>query len=199
MPKKSPFLAPWRIAALIVFELMLSGCSGLWGRTGVPVLEDGFGWRLAPGCQVNRLGFMTRPDCDILAGDGITIQITRIHPLNSSPGQDRRSTIGIEFQVNSGSWSLNSPYLEIVLAGKAMPPSSLDEVIVFEKNGHKISERLEPNRKRYLLPLVEKRFFRFLFPVRQNEFEDGFHLKIIGLQRQDDAVRVPTLHFEFGK
>lgn len=187
------------MTALIVSGLMLLGCSGLRGRTVVPVLEDGSGWRLAPGCQVKRLGFMTRPDCDILASDDITIQITRIHPLISSSGQDGRGTIGIELQAHSGAWSVVSPYLEIVLAGKTLSPPILDEAIVFAKDGQRFIARLESDQERYALPLGEKRFFRFRFSVHQNEFENGFDLKVIGLQRQGKAVQVPTLRFEFRK
>src|SRR5437773_899833 len=71
---------------------------GVYGmQPAIPKIEDSAGWQLAEGCRVYKFGILTDPDCDILTGEGIAVQITRIRLLNLHPGQDNRSTIGIEF------------------------------------------------------------------------------------------------------
>jgi hypothetical protein len=166
-------------------------------RAAIPNIEDGAGWQLSEGCRVYKFGFLTAPDCDIVTGAGIAVQITRIRLPNAQPNQDNRSTIGIEFHPDHATWSFSSPYVALLIAGKSYTPSDLDEAIVFAKRDRPILERLEPHQRRYQLPSDEKRFFRLRFAVPQNELRNGFALRVTGLQREGEAVRVPILQFEF--
>jgi hypothetical protein len=86
-------------AALVVIAagFAVVSCAVHEIQPAIPNIEDGAGWQLSEGCRVYKFGFLTAPDCDILTGAGIAVQITRIRLPNSQPNQDNRSTIGIEF------------------------------------------------------------------------------------------------------
>jgi hypothetical protein len=75
---------------------------------------------------------LTDPDCEILSGKNVAIQITRIRLLNLQPGHDNRATVGIAFRPNHGNWHLSSPYVAFLIAGKNFA-SNIDEGLVFEK------------------------------------------------------------------
>ena len=165
-------------------------------QPAIPKIEDGANWQLSEGCRVYEFGILTAPDCDILTGQGIAIQITRIRPLSVQPGQDNRSTIGIEFYPNRGNWSFSAPYVALLIAGGSYTPTDVDEAIVFAKGDRTTLERLQPHQQRYQLPPGERRFLRLRFAVPQNELGNGFALRVTGLQREDEAVRVPLLEFE---
>ena len=166
-------------------------------QPAIPKIEDSADWQLSEGCRVYKFGILTAPDCDILTGQGIAIQITRIRLLSLQPGQDNRSTIGIELRPDQGNWSFSAPYVTLSISGGSYTPSDLDEAIVFGKGDRPILERLQPHQQRYRLPLGEKRFFRLRFAVPQNELRNGFALRVTGLKGEGEAVRVPILQFEF--
>ena len=190
---------PLSSVALVVIAagFVVVSCAVYEIQPAITNIEDGAGWQLSQGCQVYKFGFLTAPDCDIVTGAGIAVQITRIRLPNAQPNQDNRSTVGIEFHPDHGTWSFSSPYVALLIAGKSYAPSDLDEAIVFAKGDRPISERLEPHQQRYQLPSDEKRFFRLRFAVSQNELRNGFALRVTGLQREGEAVRVPILQFEF--
>jgi len=191
------FALCWRASIVIVASFAVVGCAVYGVQPAIPKIEDGADWQLSEGCRVYEFGVLTAPDCDILTGQGIAIQITRIRLLNLQPGQDNRSTIGIEFHPDQGNWSFSAPYVALSMAGGSHTPSHLDEAIVFEKGNRPILERLPPHQQRYELPPGEKRFFRLRFAVPQNELRNGFALRVTGLQREGKEVRVPILRFEF--
>jgi hypothetical protein len=183
-------------SVVAVAGLAIAGCAASRLQPAIPKIEENATWRLSEGCRVYRLGIPTAPDCDVLTGRGIAIQITRIRLLSLQPGQDDRSTIGIEFHPDHDSWSFSAPYASLLIAGGSYTPADLDEAIVFAKGGAAILERLQPHRERYLLPPGERRFLRLRFSVPQNKLGNGFALQITGLQREGEAVRVPLLEFE---
>jgi hypothetical protein len=185
-----------RASVVIVTGLAIAGCAASRIQPAIPKIEDSADWQLSEGCRVYRLGIPTAPDCDILTGQGIAIQITRIRLLTLQPGQDDRSTIGIEFHPDRGSWSFSAPYVALLIAGGSYAPTDLDEAIVFAKAGATILERLQPHQERYELPSGERRFLRLRFAVPQDKLANGFALRVTGLQREGEAVRVPLLEFE---
>jgi hypothetical protein len=83
-----------------------------------------------------------------------------------------------------------------LIAGGSYIPAEIDEAIVFAKEGRTIVERLQPHQQRYRLPPGERRFLRLRFAVPQSELGDGFALRVTGLEREGEAVRVPLLEFE---
>jgi len=183
-------------AVVVVIGLAIAGCAASRFQPAIPKIEASADWQLSEGCRVYRLGIPTAPDCDILTGQGIAIQITRIRLLSLQPGQDNRSTIGIEFHPDQGSWSFSAPYAALLVAGGNYTPPDPDEAIVFAKAGARTLERLQPHQQRYELPPGDRRFLRLRFAVPQNELGKGFALQITGLQRDGEAVRVPLLEFE---
>ena len=189
-------MPPLSASVLVVAGLAIAGCATSRVQPAIPKIEESAGWQLSEGCRVYRLGVLTAPDCDILTGQGIAIQITRIRVLSLQPGQDDRSTIGIEFHPDHGTWSFSAPYAVLLVAGGSYTPTDLDEAIVFAKGGATIVERLEPHQQRYPLPPGERRFLRLRFAVPQDKLANGFALRVTGLQREGEAVRVPLLQFE---
>ena len=184
------------VSVVVVIGLAMAGCAASSIRPAMSRIEEGAGWQLSEGCRVYRLGIPTVPDCDILAGQGIAIKITRIRLLSLQPGQDNRTTIGIEFQTEHGSWTFSAPYAALSIAGGSYTPTDIDEAIVFAKAGRATPERLQPHQQRYELPPGERRFLRLRFAVPQDQLGNGFALRVTGLQRKDESVRVPLLEFE---
>lgn len=181
------------VAAFVIVSSRAYGMS-----PAIPKIEDGAGWQVSEGCRVYKFGILTDPDCDILIGKGIAIQITRIRFLNLKPGQDNRTTVGIEFRPDNDKWYFSSPYVALLIAGKSFAPPEIEEGLLFEKGGRQIfPERLQLNQQRYQLPPGEKRFFRLRFAVPQNELRNGFALQVTGLQKEGAAVPVPILKFQF--
>ena len=82
------------------------------------------------------------------------------------------------------------------MAGGSYAPTDIDEAIVFAKAGTTSPERLQPHQQRYELPPGERRFLRLRFAVPQDELGGGFALRVTGLQREGESVRVPLLEFE---
>ena len=186
------------VASVAIASGLLLGSGAVYGiQPAIPKIEDSVGWQLSHGCRVYRFGVLTDPDCDILTGDGIAVQITRIRLLNLQPGQDNRSIIGIEFYPERGSWSFSSPYITLLVAGKSYAPLDIDEALVFPQGGELSLKRLPLHQQQYQLPSGEKRFFRLRFAVPQNELRNGFALRVTGLQKKGETVHVPTLEFEF--
>ena len=163
----------------------------------IPKIEASAGWRLSEGCRVYEFGLLTEPDCDILKGEGVSIQITRIRLLSLPQGQDDRPVIGIQLQPDRGDWDFSSPFAALSIAGRSYSPPAIDQAVVFGTGERPIlTATLQPNQQRYELPLGEKRFFRLRFPVPQNELGDGFTLQVTGLRRAGKAVRVPIMRFK---
>ena len=183
-------------AVVVVTGLAIAGCAASGIQPAIPKIEKSADWQLSEGCRVYRLGIPTAPDCDILTGQGIAIQITRIRLLSLQPGSDNRATIGIEFHPDHGSWSFSAPYVALLAAGGSYMPTDLDEAIVFAKGGAAILERLQPHQQRYELPPGDRRFVRLRFAVPQDKLVNGFALRITGLQREGEPIRVPLLEFE---
>jgi hypothetical protein len=183
-------------SVVVVTGLAIAGCAATRNQPAIPKIEKSADWQLSEGCRVYRLGIPTAPDCDILTGQGIAIQITRIRLLSLQPGQDNRSTIGIEFHPDHGSWSFSAPYVALLVAGGSYTATDLDEAIVFARGGATILERLQPHQQRYELPPGERRFLRLRFAVPQDKLGNGFALRVTGLRRDGEAVQVPLLEFE---
>ena len=79
-----------------------------------------------------------------------------------------------------------------------MRPPDIDEALVFAKRGRPIfPEKLQAAQQRYELPPEQKRFFRLRFAVPQSKFGSGFAIRITGLQRDGEAVRVPGAKFDW--
>jgi hypothetical protein len=83
-----------RLALLSVALLsIVAGCpvvsSPVYGtRPAIPRIEDIGGWQLSEGCRVYEFGMLTDPDCDLLTGDGVAIQVTRVRiEFATGPGQ----------------------------------------------------------------------------------------------------------------
>ena len=183
---------PAIVAGLAVVSSAVSGMG-----PAIPKIEDSAGWQLSEGCRVYKFGILTDPDCDILTGHGIAIQITRIRLLSLPPGQDDRPIIGIQFQPNDGDWYFSSPFVVLLIAGRSYTPADIDQALVFAKRDQPIfPEKLQPNQQRYKLPLGEKRFFRLRFSVPQSELKEGFALRVTGLQKQGETVQVPLVRFQ---
>ena len=185
-----------RVSVVVATGLAIAGCASSSIQPAISRIEEGAGWQLSEGCRVYRLGIPTAPDCDILAGQGIAIKITRIRLLSLPPGQDNRTTIGIEFRPDHGSWTFSAPYAALSIAGGSYTPTDIDEAIVFAKAGTTSPERLQPHQQRYELPPGERRFLRLRFAVPQDKLGNGFALRVTGLQRDGESVRVPLLEFE---
>ncbi len=190
-------LAPISIA----YPLICAGCAVVGATNGmppaIPKIEDKAGWQLSEGCQVYKLGMLTAPDCDILTGEGVTIQITRVRLLSLSPGQDNRPIIGIQLQSNQRHWYFSSPFVALQVAGRTYTPAEIDQVLVFARGDRPVfPEKLHSNQQRYELPPGERRFFRLRFPLPQSELGNGFALRFIGLQKEGEAVTVPVMRFK---
>ena len=163
----------------------------------IPKIEDSAGWQLSEGCQVYKFGILTEPDCYILTGEGVAVQITRVRLLSLPPGQDNRPIIGIQLQPAHGHWYFSSPFVTLVIAGKSYTPAEIDQALVFARSDRPIfPEQLQPKQQRYELPPGEKRFFRLRFSVPQSELKNGFALRMTGLQKEGEAVRVPIMRFQ---
>ncbi len=194
---RTPFV---RFAAtlLAVASALVAGGEAFGKSLAVPALDSGDGWQLAEGCRVYRLGTRTDPDCDVLSGPGVAVQVNRIRLLDLPAGQDDRTTVGIAIRAEQDHWQFSTPYVALVVGGTSFAPSVIDEALVFEKAGRRIApQRLPPNRSRYPLPAGEQRFFRFRFALPQRDLAGGFVLQITGLQRDGQAVSVPALAFRF--
>ena len=191
-----------RLALLSVASLsIVAGCpvvsSPVYGtRPATPRIEDSGTWQLSEGCRVYKLGILTDPDCDLLTGDGVTIQVTRVRILSLPPGQDNRPTIGIQFQADQGGWNFSSPFAALTIAGRSYI-ADIDQALVFARGDRPIfPEKLGSNQQRYELPPGEKRFFRLRFSVNQSELRNGFALRVTGLHKEGQAVWVPVMKFE---
>jgi len=196
-------LAGTRLAPISVALLLIgAGCAvvsaAVYGTPpAIPKIEDSAGWQLSEGCQVYKFGILTEPDCDILTGDGVAVQITRVRLLSLPPGQDNRPIIGIQLQPAHGHWYFSSPFVTLVIAGRSYTPAEIDQALVFARSDRPIfPEKLQPNQQRYELPPGEKRFFRLRFSVSQSELRNGFALRVTGLQKEGEALRVPIMRFE---
>jgi len=168
-PRRSPVVALLSVAVLSI----VGGCSvvsspGYGMRPAIPSIEDGSGsWQLSEGCQVYKFGMLTDPDCDVLTGDGVSIQVTRVRILSLPPGQDNRPTIGIQFQPDQGNWYFSSPFVALTIAGRSYI-ADIDQALVFARGDRPIfPEKLGSDQQRYELPPREKRFFRLRFSVRR--------------------------------
>ena len=180
------------VATFVVFSAV--GCAV--NRPFVPTLENSANWQLSEGCRAYRYGILTDPDCDILTGDGIAIQITRIRVLTLQPGQDNRAIIGIELAPENGDWNFSSPYVSLELGESRPVAAEINEALVFEKRGQRIlPEKLEHDRQQYTLPTGERRFFRLRFGIHQTELNNAFGLRVTGLQKDGVAVSVPLIKF----
>ena len=165
-------------------------------RPAIPRIEDSGGWQVSEGCRVYEFGMLTDPDCDLLTGDGVAIQVTRVRIPSLPPGQDNRPTIGIQFQPDQGDWYFSSPFVALSIAGRSYV-AHIDQALVFARNDRPIfPEKLGSDQQRYQLPLGEKRFFRLRFAINQSELRNGFSLNVTGLHRDGEAVWVPVMKFE---
>ena len=188
--------------APIAWLLVGAGCAVVSAAVSgtppaIPKIEESAGWQLSEGCQVYKFGMLTEPDCDILTGEGVAIQITRVRLLSLPPGQDNRPIIGIQLLPDHGHWYFSSPFVTLVIAGRDYTPAEIDQALVFSRSDRTISpEMLQPNQLRYELPPGERRFFRLRFSVSQSELRNGFALRVTGLQREGEAVRLPIIRFE---
>lgn len=192
-----------RLALLSVSLLsIVAGCAVVSSpiyvrRPAIPRIEASKGWQLSEGCRVYEFGIRTQPDCDLLTGHGVTIQVTRVRILNLAPGQDNRAGIGIQFQSDQGDWYLSSPFVTLSIAGRSYI-ADIDQVFVLARGDRPIFlKKLGSDQQRYELPLGEKRFFRLRFSVNQSELRNGFTLRVMGLHKEDEAVQVPIMKFEW--
>jgi hypothetical protein len=191
-----------RLALLsIAFVSVVAGCSGVGSPANgagpaIPRIEDSGGWQLSEGCRVYKFGMLTDPDCDVLIGDGVAIQVTRVRVLSLAPGVDNRPAIGIQFQPDQGDWYFSSPFVTLSIGGRSYI-ADIDQALVFARGDRPISpEKLGSDQQRYELPPGEKRFFRLRFSVDQSELRNGFALRVTGLHKEGEAVRVPVMKFE---
>jgi len=195
-------LAVKRLALLsVALSSIIAGCPVVsapsYGtRPAIPSIEDSRGWQLSEGCRVYKFGMLTDPDCDLLTGDGVAIQVTRVRIPSLPPGQDNRPTIGIQFQPDQGDWYFSSPFVALSIAGRSYV-AHIDQALVFARGGRPIfPEKLGSDQQRYELPPGEKRFFRLRFSVNQSELRNGFALRVTGLHKEGQAVWVPIMKFE---
>ena len=191
-------LAPISVALLLIGAGCAAFSAAAYGTPpAIPKIEASAGWQLSEGCQVYKFGILTEADCDILTGEGVAVQITRVRLLRLPPGQDNRPIIGIQLQPDHGHWYFSSPFVTLVTTGRSYTPAEIDEALVFARSDRPIfPEKLQPNQQRYELPPGEKRFFRLRFSVPQSELRNGFALRMTGLQKEGEAVRVPIMRFE---
>jgi hypothetical protein len=196
MPVTRP--ASIAVALLLIASPCAAVSSAAFGvRQPIPTIEDRVGWQLSEGCRVYKFGILTEPDCDILTGEGVILQITRVRLLSLPPGQDDRPVIGIQVQPKHGDWAFSSPFAVLFIAGKSYSPAHIDNALVFDGSDRPVfTEKLQPSQPRYELPNGEKRFFRLRFSVSQTELRNGFTLQVTGLQMEGHAVRVPLLQFK---
>jgi len=195
-------LAVKRLALLsVALSSIIAGCPVVsapsYGkRPAIPSIEDSRGWQLSEGCRVYKFGMLTDPDCDLLTGDGVAIQVTRVRIPSLPPGQDNRPTIGIQFQPDQGDWYFSSPFVALSIAGRSYV-AHIDQALVFARGDRPIfPEKLGSDQQRYELPPGEKRFFRLRFSVNQSELRNGFALRVTGLHKEGQAVWVPIMKFE---
>jgi len=195
-------LAVKRLALLsVALSSIIAGCPVVsapsYGtRPAIPSIEDSRGWQLSEGCRVYKFGMLTDPDCDLLTGDGVAIQVTRVRIPSLPPGQDNRPTIGIQFQPDQGDWYFSSPFVALSIAGRSYV-AHIDQALVFARSDRPIfPEKLGSDQQRYELPPGEKRFFRLRFSVNQSELRNGFALRVTGLHKEGQAVWVPIMKFE---
>jgi len=191
-------LAPIWVALLLVGAgCAYEGAAAYGTAPAIPKIEGSAGWQLSEGCQVYKFGILTEPDCDILAGEGVVVQITRVRLLSLPPGQDDRPIFGIQLQTDHGHWHFSSPFVTLVIAGRSYTPAEIDQALVFASSYRPIvPEKLQTNQQQYELPPGEKRFFRLRFSVPQSELRNGFELRVTGLQKEGQAVRVPVMRFK---
>jgi len=196
-------LAVKRLALLsVALSSIIAGCPVVsapsYGtRPAIPSIEDSRGWQLSEGCRVYEFGMLTDPDCDLLTGDGVAIQVTRIRILSLPPGQDNRPAIGIQFQPDQGHWYFSSPFVTVSMAGRSYT-ADIDQALVFARGDRPIfPEKLASDQRRYELPAGEKTFFRLRFSVNQSELGNGFALRVTGLHKEGEAVSVPVMKFEW--
>ena len=186
----------------VALHVIVAGCSlvntpGYGIRPAIPKIEESAGWQLSEGCRVYKFGILTDPDCDLLIGEGIAIQVTRVRVLTLQPGQDSRPTIGIQFQPDKGDWYFSSPFVALSIAGKRYTPADIDQALVFGRGERPLfTGKLPSNQQRYELLPGEKRFFRLRFSVPQSELGNGFALQVTGLHKEGEVVRVPIVKFE---
>ena len=165
-------------------------------RPAIPRIEDNGGWQLSEACRVYKFGMLTDPDCDLLTGDGVAIQVTRVRILRLPLGQDNRPTIGIQFQPDQGDWYFSSPFVALSIGGRSYI-ADIDQALVFARGDRPIfPEKLGSDQQRYELPPGEKRFFGLRFSVNQGELRNGFALRVTGLHRKGEAVWVPVMKFQ---
>jgi len=180
---------------------IVAGCAAVSSpvyetQPAIPRIEDSGGWQLSEGCRVYEFGMLTDPDCDLLTGDGVAIQVTRVRILRLPPGQDNRPAIGIQFQPDQGDWHFSSPFVTLSIAGRGYI-ANVDQALAFAKGARPIFPgKLGSDEQRYELPPGEKRFFRLRFSVNQSELTHGFTLRVTGLHKEGEAVRVPVMKFE---
>ena len=191
-----------RLALLsVALSSIIAGCPVVsapsYGtRPAIPSIEDSRGWQLSEGCRVYKFGMLTDPDCDLLTGDGVAIQVTRVRILSLPPGQDNRPAIGIQFQPDQGHWYFSSPFVTVSMAGRSYT-ADIDQALVFARGDRPIfPEKLASDQRRYELPAGEKTFFRLRFSVNQSELGNGFALRVTGLHKEGQAVWVPIMKFE---
>ena len=196
-------LAVKRLALLsVALSSIIAGCPVVsapsYGtRPAIPRIEDSGGWQLSEGCRVYKFGMLTDPDCDLLTGDGVAIQVTRVRILSLPPGQDNRPAIGIQFQPDQGHWYFSSPFVTVSMAGRSYT-ADIDQALVFARGDRPIfPEKLASDQRRYELPAGEKTFFRLRFSVNQSELGNGFALRVTGLHKEGEAVSVPVMKFEW--
>ena len=128
-------LAPISVALLLVGAGCAVVSASVYGTPpAIPKIEDSAGWQLSEGCQVYKFGILTEPDCDILTGDGVAVQITRVRLLSLPPGQDNRPIIGIQLQPAHGHWYFSSPSVTLVIAGRSYTPAEIDQALVFARS-----------------------------------------------------------------
>ena len=196
-------LAVKRLALLsVALSSIIAGCPVVsapsYGtRPAIPSIEDSRDWQLSEGCRVYKFGLLTDPDCDLLTGDGVAIQVTRVRILSLPPGQDNRPAIGIQFQPDQGHWYFSSPFVTVSMAGRSYT-ADIDQALVFARGDRPIfPEKLAADQRRYELPAGEKTFFRLRFSVNQSELGNGFALRVTGLHKEGEAVSVPVMKFEW--
>src|SRR6187401_357388 len=113
MPAGNPLLPISAALLLIGAGCAVVDAAAYGTRPAIPKIEDGAGWQLSEGCQVYRFGILTEPDCDILTGEGVAVQITRVRLLSLPPGQDNRPIIGIQLRPDHGHWYFSSPFVAL--------------------------------------------------------------------------------------
>ena len=180
------------LAALVLPSLI--GCAV--HQPFVPTIAENPNWHVSAGCQSYRYGILTDPDCDIVTGEGIAIQITRVRLLSLPPGQDNRTTIGIGLEPGQGTWDIAPPYASLETTLSQSISAVIDEAVVSKKDGRTIfPEKLAPDGQRYDLARAQQAFFRLRFSAPQDDLDKGFLLRITGLHKDGAVVAVPAIRF----